>query len=83
MQDGDLVEFGAGGPRCGSNKNREGDVCKPLMEILEDSLGIARTSPRGRLITATAFFKQLIWEAFTQSITTVQNRYFHCCFSYY
>src|SRR3989338_5825494 len=35
--------------------------------MLEDSLGIARSSRRGRLNTATAFFKQLLWEAFTQS----------------
>ena len=68
LKDGDLVEFGAGGPKVRFRiKTEEGDVCKPLMEILEDSLGIARTSQRGRLITATAFFKHLIWEAFTQS----------------
>ena len=51
-------------------KTDEADVCKPLSEMLEDSLGIARSSRRGRLNTATAFFKQLLWEAFTQSSHT-------------
>ena len=63
-------------------KTEEGDVCKPLMEILEDSLGIARTSQRGRLITATAFLSTYLGGIYS-ILTTVQNRYFHCCFSYY
>ena len=68
LKDGDLIEFGAGGPRVRFRiKTDEADVCKPLSEMLEDSLGIARSSRRGRLNTATAFFKQLLWEAFTQS----------------
>lgn len=68
LKDGDLIEFGAGGPRARFRiKADEADVCKPFSEMLEDSLGIARSSRKGRLITATAFFKQLLWEAFTQS----------------
>lgn len=68
LKDGDLIEFGAGGPRVRFRiKTDEADVCKPLAEMLEDSLGIAQSYHRGRLTTATAFFKQLLWEAFTQS----------------
>ncbi len=68
LKDGDLIEFGSGGPRIRFRiKPDDADVCKPWMEMLEDSLGIARTSPRGRLTTATAFFRQLLREAFTQS----------------
>lgn len=68
LKDGDLIEFGAGGPKVRFRiKTDETDVCKPWTEIIEDSLGIARLSQRGRITTATAFFKQILWEAFTQS----------------
>lgn len=68
LKDGDLIEFGTDGPRARFRiKTDETDVCKPWMELLEDSLNIARASEKGRLTTATAFFKQLLWESFTQS----------------
>ncbi|MFN3532817.1 MAG: trypsin-like peptidase domain-containing protein [Candidatus Brocadia sp.] len=71
LKDGDLIEFGAGGPKVRFRiKTDEHDVCKPWTEIIEDSLGIVRTSQRGRITTATAFFRQLLWEAFTQSSHT-------------
>ncbi len=68
LKDGDLLEFGVGGPRARFRiKTDETDVCKPWTEILEDSIGIASMSHRGRITTATMFFRQLFWEAFTQS----------------
>ncbi len=68
LKDGDLIEFGTGGPKVRFRiKQDKADVCKPWTEMLEDSLYVARTSQRGRLTTATAFFRQLIWEALTQS----------------
>lgn len=71
LKDGDLIEFGAGGPKVRFRiKADEANIYKPLTEILEDSLGIARTSEKGRLITATSFLKHLVWEAFTQSSHT-------------
>ncbi|MDN3514456.1 MAG: trypsin-like peptidase domain-containing protein [Candidatus Brocadia sp.] len=71
LKDGDLIEFGAGGPKLRFRIKTDGaDVCKPWTEIVEDSLGIASTSHRGRVTTATAFFKQLLWEAFTQTSRT-------------
>jgi serine protease Do len=71
LKDGDLIEFGAGGPKVRFRiKADAGDVCKPWTEILEDSLGIARTSHKGRITTATSFFRQLLWEALTQSSRT-------------
>jgi len=75
LKDGDLIEFGSGGPKLRFRiKADEADICKPWTEMLEDSLGIARTSQRGRLTTATSFFRQLLWEAFTQS-----SHYFRIC----
>ncbi|GAN31993.1 MAG: FHA domain-containing protein [Candidatus Brocadia sp. AMX2] len=71
LKDGDLIEFGAGGPKVRFRvKTDESEVCKPWTEMIEDSLGMARTSQRGRITTATAFFRQLLWEAFTQSSHT-------------
>ncbi len=69
IHDGDLIEFGDNGPRARFRiKTEEGDVCKPFREILADSMDIAREPHKGRkLITATAFFKSLLTEAFTQS----------------
>ncbi len=68
LNDGDLIEFGAGGPRLRFRiKFDETEVCKPFTVMMEDSLGIARTSHRGRITTATMFFKQLLLEAVTQS----------------
>ena len=69
IHDGDLIEYGDNGPRARFRiKTEEGDVCKPFREILADSMDIAREPQKGRkLITATAFFKSLLTEAFTQS----------------
>ena len=71
LKDGDLIEFGAGGPKVRFRiKTDEAEVYKPWTEMIEDSLGMARTSQKGRIITATAFFRQLLLEAFTQSSHT-------------
>ena len=69
IHDGDLIEYGDNGPRARFRiKTEERDVCKPFREILADSMDIAREPHKGRkLITATAFFKSLLTEAFTQS----------------
>ena len=63
-----MIAFGADGPRVRFRiKADEADVCKPLSEMLEDSLGIARSSRRGRLNTATAFLSNFCGRLFTQS----------------
>jgi len=69
IHDGDLIEYGDNGPRARFRiKTEEGDVCKPFREILADSMDIAREPHKGRkLITAKAFFKSLLSEAYTQS----------------
>ena len=69
IHDGDLIEYGNNGPRARFRiKTEEGDVCKPFREILADSMDIAREPQKGRkLITAKAFFRSLLSEAFTQS----------------
>lgn len=68
LKDGDLIEFGLGGPKLRFRiKLEEGEVCKPFRQMLEESVAVAREQPGGRLNTASAFFKQLIWEAVTQS----------------
>ncbi|MFN3466832.1 MAG: serine protease, partial [Candidatus Brocadiales bacterium] len=65
------IEFGLGGPKLRFRmKLEEGEVCKPFRQMLEDSVAIARESAiggGGRLNTANTFFKQLVWEAVTQS----------------
>ncbi len=72
IHDGDLIEYGDNGPRARFRiKAEKGDVCKPFREILADSMDIAREPHKGRkLITATAFFRSLLTEAFTQSSAT-------------
>lgn len=68
LRDGDMVEFGAGGPKVRFRiRSEEVDVCKPFREMLEDSVAIAREEHRGGLVTASTFFKELVWEALTQS----------------
>ena len=68
LKDGDLIEFGVGGPRTRFRiKMDDGDVCKPWSQIFEDSLGIASSPHRGRITTATMFLRQLFWEVFTQT----------------
>lgn len=82
LKDGDLIEFGAGGPKVRFRiKADEAEIYKPLTEILEDSLGIAQTSHKGRLITATSFLKHLVWEAFTQSSHTFKIYLFTILFT--
>lgn len=68
LKDGDLIEFGIGGPRARFRiKTDDGDVCKPWSQIFEDSIGIASSPHRGRITTATMFLRQLFWEVFTQT----------------
>ena len=68
LHDGDMVEFGAGGPKVRFRlKSEEGDVCKPLREMLEDSAAMAREEHRGGLVSAGSFLRELTWEALTQS----------------
>ncbi len=71
LQDGDLIEFGLGGPKVRFRiKFEEGEICKPFRQMLEDSVAIARESALtggGKLTTANTFFRQLVWEAITQS----------------
>jgi hypothetical protein len=82
LKDGDLIEFGAGGPKVRfRTKTDNADVCKPCTKIVEDSLGIASTLHRGGITTATAFFKQLLWEAFTQTSRTFKIGAFHILFA--
>jgi serine protease Do len=68
LHDGDMVEFGAGGPKVRFRiKSEESDVCKPLREMLEDSAAMAREEQRGGFVSAGAFLRELTWEALTQS----------------
>jgi S1-C subfamily serine protease len=71
LKDGDLIEFGLGGPKSRFRiRLEEGEVCKPFRQMLEDSVAVARESALirgGKLNTASTFFKQLMWEAITQS----------------
>lgn len=68
LKDGDQIEFGLGGPKLRFRiKFEEGEICKPFRQMLEDSVAIAREQPGGRLNTANTFFKELVWEAITQS----------------
>ena len=77
-----MIEFGAGGPKVRfRTKTDNADVCKPCTKIVEDSLGIASTLHRGGITTATAFFKQLLWEAFTQTSRTFKIGAFHILFA--
>jgi S1-C subfamily serine protease len=81
LKDGDLIEFGDGGPKVRFRiKSDDADVCKPWTQIIEDSLGIASVSQRGKITTATTFFKQLLWEAFTQTSHTFKITAFLCLF---
>ncbi len=68
LKDGDLIQFGQGGPKLRFRiKLEEGEVCKPFRQMLEDSATIAREQPGGGLTTASTFFRQLVWEAVSQS----------------
>ncbi len=73
LKDGDLIEFGVGGPRARFRiKADDGDVCKPWSQIFEDSIGIASSPHRGRITTATMFLRQLFWEVATQTPTHIK-----------
>ncbi|MCF6149325.1 MAG: FHA domain-containing protein [Candidatus Kuenenia sp.] len=77
LKDGDLIEFGEGGPKVRFRvKMDEHGVCKPWSEMLEDSIGIAITSHKGRFTTATGFFKHLLWEIYTQTPHHLKLRIF-------
>ncbi len=68
LLDGDMVEFGKGGPKVRFRiKSEEGDVCKPFREMLEDSAAIAREEHRGGLVSTSTFLRELAWEVVTQS----------------
>ena len=60
LKDGDLIEFGAGGPRVRFRiKTDEADVCKPLSEMLEDSFGYSAFFTKRAAQHGNGIFKQL------------------------
>ncbi|MCI0656135.1 MAG: FHA domain-containing protein, partial [Acidobacteria bacterium] len=63
LQDGDLIEFGVGGPKVRFRIRPEDHVgCKPLRHILADARDMAREYGRGPLIGAGAFLMQALGE---------------------
>ncbi|MCI0483762.1 MAG: trypsin-like peptidase domain-containing protein [candidate division NC10 bacterium] len=63
LQDGDLIEFGVGGPKVRFRIRPEDHVgCKPLRQILADARDMAREYGRGPLVGAGAFLRQALGE---------------------
>ncbi len=60
LQNGDIIEVGQGGPKLRFRvRPEEIATCTPFRVILRDSQALARTSPAGRLGSATAFLLYL------------------------
>lgn len=63
LQDGDLIEFGAGGPKLRFRVRPEDHVgCKPLRHILADARDLAWEYGRGPLGGTAAFLRQALGE---------------------
>ncbi|MFQ5846752.1 MAG: trypsin-like peptidase domain-containing protein [Candidatus Methylomirabilales bacterium] len=63
LQDGDLIEFGVGGPKLRFRIRPEDHAgCKPLRHILADSRDLAREHRRGPLTGTATFLKQALAE---------------------
>jgi S1-C subfamily serine protease len=63
LQDGDLIEFGIGGPKVRFRIRPEDHVgCKPLRHILADARDMAREHGRGPLVGAGTFLRQALGE---------------------
>ncbi|MBI3076808.1 MAG: trypsin-like peptidase domain-containing protein, partial [Deltaproteobacteria bacterium] len=68
LQDGDVIEFGEGGPKVRFRVNPEDyGACRPFRQILEDSKALARQYQRGLLTRGTVFFKELARESALES----------------
>ncbi len=63
LQDGDLIEFGVGGPKLRFRTRPEDHLgCKPLRHIFTDARDLAREYHRGPLIGTAAFLRQAMGE---------------------
>ncbi|MFQ5657994.1 MAG: trypsin-like peptidase domain-containing protein, partial [Candidatus Methylomirabilales bacterium] len=63
LQDGDLIEFGVGGPKIRFRVRPEDHVgCKPFRHILADARDLTREYGRGPLTGTAAFLKQALGE---------------------
>jgi S1-C subfamily serine protease len=61
LQDGDILEFGAGGPRLRFRARPEDRAAAvPFRHILDDSRALARATYRGPLVSAPAFLRHLL-----------------------
>ncbi|MBI3655542.1 MAG: trypsin-like peptidase domain-containing protein [Acidobacteria bacterium] len=73
LQDGDLIELGQKGPKVRFKVQPEAQwMCKPFRQILFDSKEIAAQAQRGKLVTSTLFFKEMVRQAATESTRTVK-----------
>lgn len=67
LQDGDIVEFGEGGPKVRFRIRPEDRPCKPFRNICADCLDRTLVASENRLIAFPSFLRAMLWEVYREA----------------
>lgn len=80
LQDGDIIEFGAGGPKVRFRIRPEDRPCKPFREICVDCIDRTIIAGGNRLVAFPSFFKTMLWEVYREASWKVRVSVFSVLF---
>lgn len=80
LQDGDIIEFGAGGPKVRFRIRPEDRSCKPFREICADCLDRTLVAAGNRFVAFPSFLKAMLWEVYREASWKVRVVFFSVFF---
>lgn len=80
LHDGDIIEFGAGGPKIRFRIRPEDRPCKPFRDICADCLDRTVVASENRLLAFPSFLKTMLWEVYREASWKVRLAVFSVFF---
>ncbi|MBI3014955.1 MAG: trypsin-like peptidase domain-containing protein [Candidatus Tectomicrobia bacterium] len=80
LQDGDIIEFGEGGPKVRFRIRPEDQPCKPFRDICADCFDRTILGGKNRLVAFPSFFKTMLQEVYREASWKVRVSVFSILF---
>lgn len=80
LQDGDIIEFGAGGPKVRFRIRPEDRACKPFRDICADCLDRTFVAAGNRFVAFPSFLRAMLWEVYREASWRVRLSVFSVFF---
>ncbi|MBI4490021.1 MAG: trypsin-like peptidase domain-containing protein [Deltaproteobacteria bacterium] len=80
LQDGDIIEFGEGGPKVRFRIRPEDRPCKPFRDICADCLDRTLVAAGNRFVAFPSFLKAMLWEVYREASWKVRVAFFSVFF---